>query len=234
MTRAAAVDRPYQALPDRAGAHPGRRAQRMAGLQARHRAAHLLRQSRQPFRHHRRDGGAAMAGAPAHPSGGGARLLGQEQTPPLHCRDGHSRGADRPQAQARQRTAGAARAAARKGPVDPDLSRGHARRRRRGRRVSQRHLPAGAAFPDIELVPVYLDNLQRILPKGSMLPVPITCTARFGTPLRVEPGEDKAAFLRRARAAVLALSCAPVPRREPLRWPVNETLFVVLPASSRC
>jgi 1-acyl-sn-glycerol-3-phosphate acyltransferase len=60
-------------------------------------------------------------------------------------------------------------------------------------------------FPDIELVPVYLDNLQRILPKGSMLPVPITCTARFGTPLRVEPGEDKAAFLRRARAAVLAL-----------------------------
>ena len=54
-------------------------------------------------------------------------------------------------------------------------------------------------------MPVYLDNLQRILPKGSMLPVPITCTARFGTPLRVEPGEDKAAFLRRARAAVLAL-----------------------------
>jgi 1-acyl-sn-glycerol-3-phosphate acyltransferase len=60
-------------------------------------------------------------------------------------------------------------------------------------------------FPDIELVPVYLDNLQRILPKGSMLPVPITCTARFGTPLHVEPGEDKAVFLKRARAAVLAL-----------------------------
>jgi hypothetical protein len=35
--------------------------------------------------------------------------------------------------------------------------------------------------------------------------VPITCTARFGTPLHVEAGEDKAVFLRRARAAVLAL-----------------------------
>ncbi|MDQ0469403.1 lysophospholipid acyltransferase family protein [Labrys wisconsinensis] len=63
----------------------------------------------------------------------------------------------------------------------------------------------GQRFPDVELVPVYLDNLQRILPKGSMLPVPITCTARFGASLHVEEGEDKAAFLRRARAAVLAL-----------------------------
>ena len=63
-------------------------------------------------------------------------------------------------------------------------------------------------FPDVELVPVYLDNLRRILPKGSMLPVPITCTARFGKPLHVEPGEDKAAFLERARAAVLALDGA--------------------------
>ena len=46
-------------------------------------------------------------------------------------------------------------------------------------------------FPDIELVPVYLDNLRRILPKGSMLPVPITCTARFGTPLRLDAGRGQ-------------------------------------------
>ncbi len=59
---------------------------------------------------------------------------------------------------------------------------------------------------------VYLDNLRRILPKGSMLPVPITCTARFGAPLRLEPGEEKAEFLHRARAAVLALDVTrPVP-----------------------
>lgn len=65
------------------------------------------------------------------------------------------------------------------------------------------------AFPDVELVPVYLDNLRRILPKGSWLIVPITCTARFGAPLHVEPGEDKAAFLERARAAVTALAGQP-------------------------
>lgn len=61
-------------------------------------------------------------------------------------------------------------------------------------------------FPDVELVPVYLDNLRRILPKGSRLPVPITCTARFGTPLHVAPGEEKDAFLARARSALMALS----------------------------
>ncbi|EJT01112.1 lysophospholipid acyltransferase family protein [Rhizobium sp. CCGE 510] len=61
-------------------------------------------------------------------------------------------------------------------------------------------------FPDVDLVPIHLDNLQRILPKGSMLIVPITCTARFGKPLRVEPGEGKDAFLARARAAVIELA----------------------------
>lgn len=60
-------------------------------------------------------------------------------------------------------------------------------------------------FPDAELVPVYLDNLRRILPKGSWLVVPITCTARFGAPLHVETGEEKDAFLERARAAVKML-----------------------------
>lgn len=67
-------------------------------------------------------------------------------------------------------------------------------------------------FPDVELVPVYLDNLKRVLPKGSMLIVPITCTARFGVPLRVEPGEGKAAFLERARDAVVALAGGGVAR----------------------
>lgn len=60
-------------------------------------------------------------------------------------------------------------------------------------------------FPEVELIPVHLDNLQRILPKGSLLIVPITCTARFGAPIRLEPGEDKGAFLRRARQNVMDL-----------------------------
>ena len=61
-------------------------------------------------------------------------------------------------------------------------------------------------FPDVELIPVYLDNLRRALPKGSLLPVPISCTARFGAALSRVAGEDKADFLTRARDAVIALS----------------------------
>jgi len=60
--------------------------------------------------------------------------------------------------------------------------------------------------PQAELVPVYLDNLARIRPKGSILVVPITATARFGAPVRLEPGEDKAVFLERCREAVLDLA----------------------------
>jgi 1-acyl-sn-glycerol-3-phosphate acyltransferase len=62
-------------------------------------------------------------------------------------------------------------------------------------------------FPDVELVPVYLANLHRVLPKGSMLLVPLLCTARFGAPLHVGDGETKADFLARARDALVALSC---------------------------
>lgn len=60
--------------------------------------------------------------------------------------------------------------------------------------------------PEAELVPVYLDNLARIMPKGSPLIVPITCTARFGEPVAIARDEDKATFLIRARGAVLSLS----------------------------
>ncbi|MFD1703676.1 lysophospholipid acyltransferase family protein [Methylopila henanensis] len=62
------------------------------------------------------------------------------------------------------------------------------------------------AYPDAELIPVHLENLARVMPKGSFLIVPITCTARFGAPLTQIPGEPKAAFLERARAAVAGLA----------------------------
>jgi 1-acyl-sn-glycerol-3-phosphate acyltransferase len=61
-------------------------------------------------------------------------------------------------------------------------------------------------FPGVELVPVYLDNLHRSLPKGAVLPVPVVCTVRFGALLALAAGEDKEAFLARARAAVIALA----------------------------
>ena len=62
------------------------------------------------------------------------------------------------------------------------------------------------ARPEAELVPVFLDNLARAFPKGSFIPAPISCTARFGAPIALAPGEDKAAILARARAAVVALA----------------------------
>jgi 1-acyl-sn-glycerol-3-phosphate acyltransferase len=60
-------------------------------------------------------------------------------------------------------------------------------------------------FAGVELIPVYLDNLHRALPKGSLLPVPLVCTVRFGAPLGRIDGESRDAFLARARAAVLSL-----------------------------
>jgi 1-acyl-sn-glycerol-3-phosphate acyltransferase len=59
--------------------------------------------------------------------------------------------------------------------------------------------------PDVELVPVYLENLSRILPKGEFLPLPLLCTLTFGAPIHIEEHESKEAFLHRARAAVCAL-----------------------------
>lgn len=62
------------------------------------------------------------------------------------------------------------------------------------------------ANPGVELVPVFLDNLRRALPKGSLLPAPIICAVRFGAPIALEPGETKPDFAARARAAVVALA----------------------------
>ncbi len=63
----------------------------------------------------------------------------------------------------------------------------------------------GKKRPDIELVPVHIDNVNRILPKGEVLPVPLLSCLSFGAPLRVEEGEAKADFLVRARQAVMNL-----------------------------
>jgi 1-acyl-sn-glycerol-3-phosphate acyltransferase len=62
-----------------------------------------------------------------------------------------------------------------------------------------------AARPDVEFVPVWIDNIRRVMPKGEFLPVPILCSVTFGEPLAVKPGQDKDAFLTEARDAKLAL-----------------------------
>jgi 1-acyl-sn-glycerol-3-phosphate acyltransferase len=59
--------------------------------------------------------------------------------------------------------------------------------------------------PEAELIPVYVDNLYRVLPKGEFLPVPMLSRVVFGAPLHVCGDEDKSAFLRRARGTLLHL-----------------------------
>ena len=61
------------------------------------------------------------------------------------------------------------------------------------------------ACPQVRLVPVWIENLKRVLPKGTLVPIPLACSVRFGAPLVLTEGEDKASFLSRARQAMLDL-----------------------------
>jgi 1-acyl-sn-glycerol-3-phosphate acyltransferase len=60
-------------------------------------------------------------------------------------------------------------------------------------------------FPQVVLVPAWIHNVQRVMPKGEVVPVPILCSVTFGAPITLAPDEDRRAFLDRARASVLAL-----------------------------
>jgi 1-acyl-sn-glycerol-3-phosphate acyltransferase len=59
--------------------------------------------------------------------------------------------------------------------------------------------------PDLELVPVHIDNMNRVLPRGEFLPVPLLSCITFGAPIWLEANETKQAFLERAREAVVRL-----------------------------
>ena len=63
-----------------------------------------------------------------------------------------------------------------------------------------------SAHPEVELIPVWIANLNRVMPKGRALPLPLLCTLSFGEPLQRLPDDSKHAFLERARLALLALA----------------------------
>jgi 1-acyl-sn-glycerol-3-phosphate acyltransferase len=67
--------------------------------------------------------------------------------------------------------------------------------------------------PDVELVPVWIENLNRVMPKGEFVPIPLLCTVTFGAPIALGTAEEKAAFLDRSRQALVAL--APANGNEP-------------------
>jgi 1-acyl-sn-glycerol-3-phosphate acyltransferase len=63
-----------------------------------------------------------------------------------------------------------------------------------------------SARPHIELIPVWIDNSYRVMPKGTAVPIPLLCSAAFGQPMRIGPDEPKEIFLARSRQALLDLS----------------------------
>jgi 1-acyl-sn-glycerol-3-phosphate acyltransferase len=65
------------------------------------------------------------------------------------------------------------------------------------------------AYPHAELVPCWIENMSRVLPKGQFLPVPLLCRVVFGAAVALQPGEDRHDFLRRTHAALLALRPQP-------------------------
>ena len=60
-------------------------------------------------------------------------------------------------------------------------------------------------FPNVVLVPAWINNVQRVMPKGEIVPVPILCSVTFGVPIALGAEEDRSDFLIRARLAVLNL-----------------------------
>lgn len=60
-------------------------------------------------------------------------------------------------------------------------------------------------FPQVVLVPTWINNVQRVMPKGEVVPVPVLCSVTFGAPMQLQADEERRTFLDRARANVLAL-----------------------------
>jgi 1-acyl-sn-glycerol-3-phosphate acyltransferase len=61
------------------------------------------------------------------------------------------------------------------------------------------------ACPQVRLIPVWIENLKRVLPKGTVIPIPLACSVRYGAPVVLAEGESKNTFIARARAAMLEL-----------------------------
>lgn len=66
-----------------------------------------------------------------------------------------------------------------------------------------------AMRPEIEMIPVWIENLNRVMPKGEFIPVPLMCKVIFGAALQRHEAESKEDFLARSRQAMLDLR--PIP-----------------------
>lgn len=62
------------------------------------------------------------------------------------------------------------------------------------------------ARPGVELIPVWIENLNRVMPKGEFVPIPLLCTVTLGASIVLGTEEDKVAFLDRCRHSLLTLA----------------------------
>ena len=60
--------------------------------------------------------------------------------------------------------------------------------------------------PGVDLVPVWIQNLNRVMPKGEVVPIPLSVSVIFGAALHLAEDEPKDAFLDRAQGALAALA----------------------------
>ncbi|MCL6248636.1 1-acyl-sn-glycerol-3-phosphate acyltransferase [Acinetobacter sp. ANC 4945] len=60
-------------------------------------------------------------------------------------------------------------------------------------------------FPDVEIVPVWISNLKRVMPKGALIPLPLLSTVIFGKPLEAHNEHSKTEFLNYAQDELLKL-----------------------------
>lgn len=58
--------------------------------------------------------------------------------------------------------------------------------------------------PAVACIPCWIANLNRVMPKGVVIPIPLVCTVTFGAPVPVLADDDLDSFP--ARAALLALA----------------------------
>lgn len=60
-------------------------------------------------------------------------------------------------------------------------------------------------FPEIEIVPVWISNLKRVMPKGAFIPLPLLSTVCFGYPLKQHLEMNKTEFIDYAHQQLLEL-----------------------------
>ena len=72
------------------------------------------------------------------------------------------------------------------------------------------------AFPEAPVIPVWIQGAGRVLPKGTLIPVPMTCCVLVGEAIHWEG--RRAAFMEGLRDALLALKA----EAPPLRWSEEE------------